>query len=423
MAGFNILKAFEKREAVNNDFSPFRSFNEVMKAVEYSPVSAIENSAVFTAIRTIAGDISALPIKVKDSKYDYNEELEYLLNVEPNSVMTGKDLKYILIANAILNGNSYAEIERDSNGVPVALHHITNDKVVNIKKKSTTKYLVELEYEVQKIGKGSGNRKVNGEDMIHIKPFTLDGLIGKSPLIALKEEIETEKHSKRFFTNFFKNGTQAGSILNVQGNLNADDKEVIREKWQEANAGSDNAHKVIVLDDGTSYEPIKVDTEILKLINESKHSDVKVAQVLGVPLHKMKIETHSMSLEQANSDYVINTLNDYISSFESELNRKLFNVKAMRQENKISFNTDVYKYVDAKTKREIVKADWEMGLIDLNEAREEIGKPPVEGGDRRIQSLNYMNVDLIDEYQLKRVDSVQNNTVDEATLEGGENDE
>src|SRR5699024_2338544 len=113
-----------------------------------------------------------------------------------------------------------------------------------------------------------GNRIVNGEDMIHIKPFTLDGLIGKSPLIALKEEIETEKHSKRFFTNFFKNGTQAGSILNIEGNLNAEDKDVIRDEWQKANSGTDNAHKVIVLDDGTKYEPIKVDTEILRLINE-----------------------------------------------------------------------------------------------------------------------------------------------------------
>src|SRR5699024_5661994 len=247
MAGFNLLDAFGKRTVENHNFSPFSSFNEVMRAVEYSPISAIENSAVFTAVRTISGDISALPIKVKDSKYEYNKELEYLLNVEPNSVMTGKDLKYILIANAILNGNSYAEIERDSNGVPVALHHIANDRVVNIKKKSTVKHLTELQYEVKKNGKSSGNRIVNGEDMIHIKPFTLDGLIGKSPLIALKEEIETEKHSKRFFTNFFKNGTQAGSILNIEGNLNAEDKKVVREEWQKANSGTDNAHKVIVL--------------------------------------------------------------------------------------------------------------------------------------------------------------------------------
>lgn len=401
-----------------------------MRAVEYSPISAIENSAVFTAVRTISGDISALPIKVKDSKYEYNEELEYLLNVEPNSVMTGKDLKYILIANAILNGNSYAEIERDSNGVPIALHHIANDKVVNIKKKSTVKHLTELQYEVKKNGKSSGNRIVNGEDMIHIKPFTLDGLIGKSPLIALKEEIETEKHSKRFFTNFFKNGTQAGSVLNVEGNLNAEDKKVVRDEWQKANAGSDNAHKVIVLDDGTKYEPIKVDTEILKLINESKHSDVKIAQVLGVPLHKMKIETHSMSLEQANSDYVINTLNDYISSFESELNRKLFNVKALRQENKITFNTDVYKYVDSETKIKNIKAQFEMGLLTVDESRELMNLPPIEGGDRRVQSLNYMDVNLISDYQMKKVDQIQKGEVDEvkeaeeqSLSEGGENDE
>lgn len=414
----NIFSLFERRNVESTQVKPFATFQEVMQATEYSSVKAIENSAVYTAISTIAGDISALPIRVKQSKYEYNEEIEYLLNTEPNSAMTGKDLKFVLIANAILNGNGYAEIVRE-NGIPVGIHHIANENIVNIKKKSTAKHLTSLEYEVKNFGDKAGTRIINGENMIHLKPFTLDGIVGESSLKALSSELETEKHSKNFFANFFRNGTQSGGIIRVAGDLNSDDKEVVRESWQKANSGTDNAHRVIVLDEGTSYEPIKVDTEILKLINDNKNNVIKVAMVLGVPLHKMKIETHSMSLEESNSDYVVNTLNDYISSFQSELNRKMFTEKEIRKTNRFVFDTDVYKYVDAKTKREIIKSDYEMGLISLNEAREELGKQPLEN-DRLIQSLNYMNSELIDEYQLEKVKQVQKNVVDEEPLEGGE---
>lgn len=421
MASFNIFKGFEKRAVTNHNFSPFSSIDDVIRATEYSSIKAIENSDVFTAIHTIASDVSSLPLKVKDSKHESNDELEYLLNTEPNSVLSGKDLKYILIVNAILNGNAYAEIERDDNGIPINLHYISNDRIENIKKKSNRKHTYELNYEIKPLGNTAKNRLVNSQNMIHIKPFSTDGIIGKSPLIALKDDIETQRNSKKFFNSFFKSGQQAGGIIRVDGDLNTEQKNEIRESWQAANSGENNAHKIIVLDEGTSYEQIKVDTEILKLINESKHNTIQVAKVLGMPLHKMGIETHSTSLEESNSEYVINTLNSYISNIESELNRKLFTDKAVRQSNQITFNTDVYKYADAQTKNENVKAKYELGIISLNEARQELGHSPIDKGDRYIQSLNYMNAELVDKYQLQQSTNVQKNVVDEESLQGGEN--
>ncbi|MFD2829226.1 phage portal protein [Corticicoccus populi] len=382
----------------------------------------MENADIYTAISTIANDVSSLPIKVTDTSFNNNEELEYLLNTEPNAVMSGKNLIYVLIVNAILNGNSFAQIERDKNGIPINIHHLSNDRVT-IQKNNSTDYTTELIYEVRQNGKDSKTKEIKAQNIIHIMPFSTDGIKGVSPLVSLRSDIEAQQNSKKFFNSFFKNGTQSGGTIKVASDLDSEAKELIRQEFQRINAGTENSHKVLVLDEAMSYEPIKVDTEILKLINESKYSTQQVAKVLGLPLHKMGIETHSQSLEQASNDYLINTLSNYISVLESEFNRKLFNDKTLRMNNKITFSADKYKYVDAKTKREIIKNDYELGLISQNEAREEIGKPALENGDRFIQSLNYMNSELIDNYQVQKVKDVQKNVVDEPLEEKGDTDE
>jgi hypothetical protein len=40
-----------------------------------------------------------------------------------------------------------------------------------------------------------------------------------------------------------------------------------------------------------------------------------------------------------------------------------------------------------------------LGLITINEAREILNLPPVEGGDKRLQSLNYIDSNIANQYQ------------------------
>ena len=43
-----------------------------------------------------------------------------------------------------------------------------------------------------------------------------------------------------------------------------------------------------------------------------------------------------------------------------------------------------------------------MGVININEARAILGLSPIEGGEVRLQSLNFVNTKFVDEYQLGR---------------------
>ena len=52
-----------------------------------------------------------------------------------------------------------------------------------------------------------------------------------------------------------------------------------------------------------------------------------------------------------------------------------------------------------QTRINIISQSKEIGILTINEQRELLGYPPVEGGDIRQVSLNYINADDQSEYQ------------------------
>ena len=57
-------------------------------------------------------------------------------------------------------------------------------------------------------------------------------------------------------------------------------------------------------------------------------------------------------------------------------------------------------YANNATKLNMIKELTPLGLLTVNEAREILNLSPVPDGDNRLQSLNYVNADKADEYQL-----------------------
>lgn len=367
-------------------------------------IEAIKNSDIFTAINMIASDIATLELETfVDGLVSEGDSFPILFNVRPNEFYTGYMFKYIMVANSLLNGESFAEIVRDARGNVVALYHLSNSKVTYKQDKSTSFKLVYEFYETP-----DKKRRILSDDIIHLKFFSLDGIKGESPLISLGDDMSTQTNSKRFLSNFFKNGTNAGGMLKIKGaKLSKEARDVLRDEWQKANSGSDKAHKVLVMDETMDYEAMEIDTEILKLINTSTHSTTQVAKVFGIPRHRFGLETANMSLEQMNLDYLINTLSPYLESFVSELRMKLVPQEEMSRR-LYRFNTEEYKTIDAETKAKNTKMKLETGIINIDGARKEYGLPPLANGlgTKHLVSLNFTTVDNLEEYQMKKADSL-----------------
>ena len=50
-----------------------------------------------------------------------------------------------------------------------------------------------------------------------------------------------------------------------------------------------------------------------------------------------------------------------------------------------------------------------LGIMSLNESRNLLGLEPIEGGDKRLQSLNYVDADKANLYQVGNTDNEEEN--------------
>jgi HK97 family phage portal protein len=350
----------------------------------YVGAGALRNSDVFTAVRVIAGDLASNPIEYGEAR------LSGLLNMAPNKNMTAYGFKFALAANMLLNGNAFALIQRNNSQQVTDLVLVPNSQMV-VKLDDATG-AVTYTYTPPE---GHAKRLIP-DDVLHLKCFTKDGYTGLSPLYALRDEVAIQKTGNGLLRGFFKNGVQGTGLLTVdKSNLDADAKDAIRKKFEEANSGS-NALRTIILDSSMTYKALEVNTDVLKLVNSNDWTTRQIAKAFGLPPEKLGVENEHSNTEQSNVAYLQNTLVQYFAAFTSELNAKL-----STGDKRFTFNTDQLFSADPATMQKLAVTGLQGGVYTTNEARAKLGLPPVNGGDAVMASLNYTPLDNIRQYQNK----------------------
>lgn len=359
----------------------------------YTSIKALKNSDVFTAVKIIASDIASSPIEVLEDKMTTEHDLAYLLNVKPNQEVDGWHLKFSLAVNMLLNGNSYAEIIRNDKGVSEI--KLLPNSIVTLKQKSDDSLI----YIVNETDKKE--RNLSSKEVLHFKYFSQDGLVGISPLNSLKDELDIQQAGNRTLYNFFSRGVNSNGILKVnKADLDVEAKQSIRKKFEEANGSShgDNALRTIILDDTMDYKTLEVNTEILKLVNSNDWNSKQIAKCFGIPTDRLGVENQHSSTVQSNLMYIQNTLGHYLMVFTSEFKNKLLRNKKQS----FRFNTERLLESDPVNRLETTIKAIQGSLLTVNEGRQKLGLPSMEGGDRLLASLNYTYLDNLEKYQNSR---------------------
>lgn len=93
----------------------------------------------------------------------------------------------------------------------------------------------------------------------------------------------------------------------------------------------------------------------------------------------------------------------FMLDFEQEFTYKCFTQRERDLGHRIRGYIDHLRYMSTKDKQELTKIALNTALLDINGVLDMFGLDPIEGGDRRLQSLNYVNSNIVDQYQQDRV--------------------
>ena len=74
----------------------------------------------------------------------------------------------------------------------------------------------------------------------------------------------------------------------------------------------------------------------------------------------------------------------------------------MEKGEQIIFYSERLQYASWNTKVQAIEKLMGLGILSLNESRALLGFEPIEGGHKRLQSLNYVDADKATEYQLDK---------------------
>ena len=112
----------------------------------------------------------------------------------------------------------------------------------------------------------------------------------------------------------------------------------------------------------------------------------------------------------------------FMNEFEQEMSEKCFTKREKEVGHRIRGYFNTLKYMSVAQKQEMAKIAFNTALMDINGVLDMFGLDPIPGGERRLQSLNYVNADAIDQYQADRAGSTAakpNDTTAMSTGEGG----
>lgn len=101
-----------------------------------------------------------------------------------------------------------------------------------------------------------------------------------------------------------------------------------------------------------------------------------------------------------HSAFYQTAIEDFIIQFEQAFSHMLFSAGELTRGHRVRAYYSKTAYMSQQNKTELANLATNTGLMTLNQINDMFGVPPFEGGNRRLQSLNFANVDIVDKYQI-----------------------
>ena len=295
-----------------------------------------------------------------------------------------------------VSGNVYVLKERDRTNQITNLWLLRPDRVSIIPEdRGQNTYIYEIDGKEYALAK---------EDIAHLAlPNPSGDVYGLSPLHVLARTVNLDLNMGDFAKMYFQNAGVPSGLLKIKRRLTSQEEaDRIRSRWRSTFGGSNNMHKVAVLDDDAEYQQMASSPKDMALTDLHYMTESRICAVFGVPpilisanvglarstfanYREARFSFHSETLEPLIKRIIrfLNHCLQYDYEGEGQIYADMAEMRAFLDDN------------DSQSAR--AASLFAAGIITLNEARQLVGEEAMDDGNIRRVPMNIIESSQVDD--------------------------
>lgn len=345
--------------------------------IAVSAENALRVPAVACAVRTIAEAVAQLPLHTYKRDQDGSKTratdhpAHALLHDDANEWTSAFDLKLQVTVDALLRDNGFAYVNKVG-GVPREILRLDPGTVTIESDGGAPRYILQ---------DGRSRRELAREDVIHIKPLSIDGIRGRGPVTLAAEAIGIALAQETHAGRIFGNGGRPSGVLKAPGKLSPTAAERLKTRWHEVHSGQSSGGTA-VLEEGMDFLPLTFNSVDLQFMELRSFQVVEIARAFRIPPHllfELGRATWSNS-EEMGRVFLTYTLMPWLKQWEGAASRALF-TREERKTHFAEFLVDDFQRADLDSRASAYSQLIAARVLNPNEARGMENRPPYAGGD------------------------------------------
>ena len=212
---------------------------------------------------------------------------------------------------------------------------------------------------------------------------------GNNPLTPVMALIDAQDQAQEFA---IRNGANIRFVGKLTGMVHEDDMEKKRERFSQTNLAQSNTSGLLLYD--STFSDLKqvneqhytISAEEMETINQSVYTYFGINQNI----------LQNDYTEDTWGAYYEGKIEPFAVQLGEGLTQMLFTERERKAGNVVMFSSNRLEYASNASKRNMVRDMTDRGLMSINEGREVLQLPPIEGGDVRIVRGEYMDASMLE---------------------------
>lgn len=388
----NIFGKNNQVQKVTTQLEQLNSFTPTFYKVDIK-----NNDVVNACIDCIARHMSKLEIQHKQYKSNddvnrINGDIAFLLGHQPNKYMNTNQFIYRVVSNLEYYNNSFVFIAKDETGMIKGYYPINAQSYELLQDDSDTVYI--------QFNFANGKQyQLPYEEVIHIKKFFNDSEFFGSNNKNLNYAVTSNNTALQGIDNAIKStASLRGMIKYVNGMLKPEDMKKLKDDFVRDYLNLENESGIAVLDSKAEFTP--VDIKPMTLDKEQlEYLDNRILKYFGL---NESILSSKYTADEWNA-FFESVIEPIAIQMEQEFTNKTFGTNAIKNGHRIVFSVDRIRYLSTANKISLIKEVGVLGALTIDEVRKIIDMATIGGeeGAKRLQTLNVVNSNIADDYQMK----------------------